>query len=337
MPATLTEIAKAAGVSISTVSRVLNNSEHPIAEKTRQRIFSLARDLNYQPNLVARSLRLDTSSTIGIIVESMSSPFVPPMLTGIQDTLKPAGYLSFIINTYENPDLEVDSIHALNNRQTDGIIFVATWDRSPNVLEDVTRKPHVFVHRHFDSYADNAVSVDERWGAHLAVSHLAELGHTKIAFIDGPEDWDASIYRLEGYKAELQARGLPYDPHLVYNGDWSAEAGQEAVAWFAQRGISYSALFAANDLIALGAIYALQDCGKRVPEDVAVVGYDDREFASLVRPSITTVSLPAYELGQASANLLLKKIKGEMNTSKTVEVRGKLLVRESCGAALSAL
>jgi len=335
MPATLTEIAKVAGVSIATVSRVLNHVDHPISEKTRQRILKLAAELNYQPNLVARSLRIDSTSTVGIIVESMTSPFIPPIISGIQNVLKPAGYLSFILNTNDDPDIEIESIHMLNNRQIDGILFVAIWDRSPKMVEQMTTKPHVFIHRHFDSYADNCVAVDERWGARLAVSHLANLGHQRIAFINGAPDWDASIFRLKGYQEELKSRGIPYDPDLVTHQGWEPEHGQSGIDLLFSKGVSFSALFAGNDLIAMGAIHALQDRGLRVPQDIAVIGYDDRAFTSFVRPAISTVTLPAYEMGEASARLLLSMMKGELKSSKAVEVRGRLLVRESCGAGLT--
>lgn len=333
MPATLNEVAKIAGVSIATVSRVLTNSDHPISHKTRQRILEIAKELDYQPNLVARSLRTDSTHTVGIIVESILSPFIPPIISGIQDVLKPAGYLSFILNTYEDPNIEIESINALNNRQIDGILFVATWDLSSNLVEEMTSKPHVFVHRHFASYSTNSVAVDERWGARLAVAHLANLGHKRIAMITGPADWDASIYRLKGYQEELQSRGMPYDPDLVIEGSWEFEEGVLAVETLLRKGNLPSAIFAANDLLALGVIYGLQDRGISVPQDVAVVGYDNRDFSSCVRPAITTVSLPTHEMGEAAANLLLSMMKGETKSSATVEVRGKLIIRESCGAS----
>lgn len=335
MPATLTEIAKVAGVSVATVSRVLNNVDHPINEKTRQRILKLAEELNYQPNLVARSLRIDSTNTVGIIIESMMSPFIPPIVSGIQDTLKPAGYLSFILNTNDDPNIEIESLNMLNNRQIDGILFVATWDRSPKMVEQMTTKPHIFIHRHFDSYADNCVAVDERWGARLAVSHLANLGHQRIAFINGDADWDASIYRLKGYQEELKSRGIPYDPELVTNQGWESEHGRSGIETLFNRGVSFSAVFASNDLLAMGAIHALQDRCLLVPQDIAVIGYDDRAFSSFVRPAISTVTLPAYEMGEEAASLLLRMMKGEITSSKAVEVRGRLLVRESCGAGLS--
>jgi LacI family transcriptional regulator len=335
MPVTITEIAKAAGISIATVSRVLNNSSHPVSEATRLRILRLASELDYQPNLVARSLRTDTTTTVGIIVESMLSPFIPLIITGIQETLKPAGYMSFILNTNENPEIEMESIQALHHRQIDGIIFVATWDRAPKMVEGVTGKPYVFVHRHFETYTENSILVDERYGAEQAIRHLAELGHRRIAFIAGPQDWDAAIFRLQGYRETMLSLGFSYDPDLVVESSWEVEGGMKAVEELLRRGPLPTAIFASNDPLALGVIYGLQDHGFRVPEDIAVVGYDDREFASLVRPSITTVTLPSREMGVSAANLILRMIKGEIKISKPVEVRGRLIVRQSCGASLN--
>jgi len=331
MAATITEIAKKAGVSIATVSRVLNKTNHPINEKTRQRILDVAREMNYQPNLVARSLRTESTYTVGIIIDNMQSPFIPLIINGIQDALKPAGYLSFILNTYEDQEIETQSINALNKRQIDGIIFVAPWDRSPKMVEEMTEKPYVFVHRHFESYCENSVVVDERYGARLAVSHLADLGHRRIALVNGTADWDASIYRQEGYRQELEARGIAFDPDLVIESGWEYEDGIAAAHKLPQFGDVPTAIFAANDCLALGLIYTLQENGIRVPEDVAVVGYDDREFSSFVRPQITTVTLPCYELGKTAAEQLLQMMKDEFVNFSPVQVRGRLVVRESCG------
>jgi LacI family transcriptional regulator len=329
MRATLSEIAKAAGVSVATVSRVLNNSDHPINEKTRQRIVEIAEELNYQPNLIARSLRMDSSKTVGIVVENLTSPFIPPIVSAIQDTLKPANYMSFILNTNQDPDVEIESIHALNNRQIDGLLFVATWDRSPRMIEEMTAKPFVFVHRHFQTYIDNSVLVDERWGACLAVTHLADLGHQKIAMITGTGDWDATIYRKQGYLETMQALGLPIAADWIIEANWDVDGGFQAATALLHLGERPTAIFAQNDLLALGAIQAIQQAGLRVPEDLSVVGYDDREFSSMVRPSITTVTLPAAELGRQAAALLLRRMRGETENAPPLEVRGILIARES--------
>ena len=335
MSVTLAQVAQAAGVSVSTASRALSNSDHPISQVTRERIIRLAADMDYQPNLVARSLRTDNTHTIGIIVENILSPFIPPIVRGIQDFLTPAGYFSIIINADQSPALEVDSIRALNNRQIDGIIFVAPWHRSPEEVGGMTRKPHVFVHRHFGSYCPNSVLADDRRGAHLAVSHLARLGHRRIAFISGPFDWDASHFRRLGYQEELACLGIEYDANLVIEGDWEVDSGYAAVGRLLALASPPTAIFAGNDLMALGVIRALVRAGRRVPGDVAVVGYDDRELAAYVEPAITTIRLPCYQMGQASAQVLLQMVKGEVTAKEPIEVMGELVVRDSCGARVA--
>jgi LacI family transcriptional regulator len=171
MPITLHELAKAAGVSISTVSRALNNSGHPVNQETKQRIVTLAKELGYRPNVLARSLRTNHSFTIGIIVDNIVSPFSPIIIRGIQDHLKVHNYFSVIINADWDPDVETEAVHQLISRSIDGIIFVESWLRGANPTLDLANKPYVFVHRLFSTPVGNSVVVDERYGARLAVEH----------------------------------------------------------------------------------------------------------------------------------------------------------------------
>lgn len=332
MPITLSELAKAAGVSVSTVSRALNDSAHPVNEETRQHIQNLAKQLGYRPNMVARSLKTDRTFTIGIIVDNIVSPFSPTIIRGIQDHLKIHNYFSVIINADWDPEAETEAIHQLISRSIDGIVFVESWLRGANPTLDLANKPYVFVHRLFSGVFGNSVLVDERYGARLAVEHLARLGHRRIAFINGPQGWDASADRLVGYQDALARLGVPFDPALVAEGTWEVQSGYPAAKKFLALPERPTAIFAANDLMALGAIYAIQESGLRVPEDIALVGYDDREIASISRPTITTVSLPCYEMGQTSAQLLLKRLDNPTETEEPIRVRGKLIIRESCGA-----
>jgi DNA-binding LacI/PurR family transcriptional regulator len=332
MPVTITEIAEAAGVSLTTVSRALNNIDHPMSKETRERILRIASELGYQPNLVARSLRTDRTFNIGIIVENIQSPFTPPIIRGIQDCLKPEGYSSMIINSDWDPKIESDAIQSLNNRQIDGIVFVETWHRSSDAVQMMTTKPFVFVHRLFNGHCPNSVIPDDYGGARLMIHHLLELGHRRIAFINGPKDWDASQRRLRGYEDELAASNLRYDRRLVRRGDWEVKGGYLATQALISMADPPTAIFAANDLMALGATYALQEAGLRVPQDIAVAGYDNRDFTGFVRPSITTVSLPCYEMGKTAAKLLLGFINGKVREAEPIEVLGSLIVRESCGA-----
>lgn len=332
MAAKLKEIAEAAGVSVPTASRALTNSTHPMNAETRERIIAVARKMGYQPNLVARSLRTERTNTVGLIVENILSPFIPPIIRGIEDILKTQGFFSTIINSDWDEEIEAEAINSLNNRKIDGIIFIETWHRSAKAIQEKTDKPFVFVHRLFHSQKENTIRVDEIYGARLATGHLAKLGHKKIAFINGPKDWDASVKRLKGYHQELDAWKIPCRDEYIRYGDWEVGGGYQATQSIIALPDRPTAIFAANDLMALGAIYAIQEAGLRVPEDIAVVGYDDRNFAGIVRPALTTVTLPAEEMGEEAAKLLLNLIKHRQKKETGLEVRGKLIVRQSCGA-----
>jgi LacI family transcriptional regulator len=332
MSVTLHELAKAAGVSVSTVSRVLSPGNHPVNEETRRRILALAEELDYRPNLVARSLRIERTLTVGIIVDNIISPFTPTIIRGIQDYLQEYRYFSVIINTDWNPDSENKAIDELISRSMDGIILVESFRRGSQSGLDLAGKPYVLVHRLFSRGDRNSVVVDDRHGAHLAVDHLAQLGRRTIAYITGPKGWDASANRHTGYREALDKWGLSYDPRLVEEGDWELQSGFAAARKFLSLEAKPDAIFAGNDLMALGAIYAIQDAGLRVPDDIAVVGYDDREIASLSRPTITTVTLPCYEMGKASARLLMDLLAKRPAPEEPIMIRGELIVRESSGA-----
>ena len=332
MPVTLEKIAKASGFSIPTVSRALTNSKYPINPATRQRIVEVAQALGYKPNLAARSLRTEQTSTLGIIVDDISSPFVPPIVRGIQDYLKEFDYLSLIINSDWDPEVEQDAINTLLSRPVDGIIFVEYSHLALSEALLRSNKPYVFVHRLFGSAIKNSVVPDDYYGATVAVEHLIGLGHRRIAYINGPESWHTAQRRLAGYNDTMAAHQLDRDPTYIQPGDWEYESGYQAALNLLKLRSSPTAIFAANDLMALGAINALQDNDWHVPQQVAVVGYDNRDFAKIVRPRITTVSLPVYEMGRTAAELLVKHVAEGRQEADELRVKGRLYIRETCGA-----
>lgn len=330
MPVTLEEIAQAAGFSVPTVSRALTNSKYPVSAATRKRILEVAQALGYKPNIAARSLRTEQTNTIGIIVDDILSPFVPPIVRGIQDYLKQFDYLNLIVNSDWDPEIEQDAINTLVSRPVDGIIFVEYSHRAVHKALEQSKKPCVFVHRLFGSAVKNSVIPDDYYGAALAVRHLASLGRRRIAYINGPAGWYVAQQRLAGYKDELAVQNLPFDPMLVQPGDWEHETGYTAAKNLLTA--LPTAIFAANDLMALGAIYAIQDAGLNVPRDIAVVGYDNRDFTRVFRPQITTVSMPVYEMGRTAAELLLKQLDEGHQEMAEIKVKGQLYIRETCGA-----
>jgi LacI family transcriptional regulator len=329
---TLVEIAEVAGVSVSTVSRALSNGKYPLKQETRQNILKLAEEMGYKPNLVARSLQSNRSHLVGVVVDRMQSPFAAATVEGIQDGLRNAGYSISIAYSNRDQAIATQAIHTFYSHQVDGIIILNSWLHTFNdPILSLQDRPFVFINRLFGSSRQNCVGPGDRQGARLATQHLVDLGHRRIGYINGMEDWIEAQNRLAGYCDVLTERGLPVDEALIRHGNWSIESGYEAAQELLALADRPTAIFTANDIMALGAMYAIQKAGLDVPGDVAIVGYDDRDFAAWIRPALTTVRMPSYEMGQAAARLLLEQInKAELEDA--TQVTGKLIVRESCGA-----
>ena len=331
MSVKLEDIAKETGFSISTVSRVLSNSTYPVSEQIREQVMRVAETMGYKPNIAARSLRTDRTDTIGIIVDDLLSPFTPPIVRGIQDYLREHDFLSLIVNSDWDPDQEQAAIKTLLSRPVDGIIFVEYSHQTTSDALQRSNKPRVFVHRLFGSPIKNSVVPDDYYGASLATEHLIKLEHRRIGYINGPENWHTCRARLDGYRETLAAHQLLFDSGLVQPGDWEIESGYAAAKNLLKLDKRPTAIFAANDLMALGAIYAIQDSGLNVPDDLAVIGYDNRNFTKTFRPRITTVSMPVIEMGGVAAELLLRQIAAGRKEEEEIKVKGQLIIRETCG------
>ena len=332
MTVTLVEIARVAEVSVSTVSRALSNGNYPLKQKTRQRILKLAEEMGYKPNLVARSLQSNHSHLVGVIVDRMQSPFAAATVQGIQDGLHNAGYSISIVYSNRDQDLAIAAINSFYSRQVDGIVILNSWLHTFNdPILSLQDRPFVFVNRVFSNCLQNCVGPGDRFGAQLATQHLVDLGHRRIGYINGMEDWIEAQNRLSGYRDVLVKDSLPVDEALIRQGDWGVDSGYKATQELLSLEERPTAIFAANDIMALGAIYAIQEAGLKIPAEVAIVGYDDRDFASWIRPALTTIRMPSYEMGQAAARLLLKQFAGE-ELEDVTQIPGKLIIRESCGA-----
>jgi len=329
---TIAEIAQLAGVSVSTVSRALSNNSYPLKAETRTRILKLAEDMGYKPNLIARSLQNSRTHLVGVIVDRMQSPFSATTVQGIQDGLRQAGYSISIAYSNRDNDLLIEAINSFYSRQVDGIIIINSWLHSYNdpVLSMQVR-PFVFVNRRFENCIENCVGPGDCYGAELATQHLVDLGHKRIGYINGIEGWIEAQNRLAGYQNVLLRNGLSVDERLIRHGDWGVDSGYQAAQALLALKDRPTAIFSANDIMALGAMYAIQEAGLSIPADIAIVGYDDRDFAAWVRPALTTVRMPSLEMGQAAARLLLEQISGEKLEDAT-QVPGTLVIRESCGA-----
>ncbi|MEZ4664647.1 MAG: LacI family DNA-binding transcriptional regulator [Caldilineaceae bacterium] len=332
MSSTLEEVAKAAGVSITTASRVLTQNTHPVRAATRQRVLRAAAQLQYKPNLLARSMRTDRTHTIGIIADDLLSPFTPPIIRGIQDYLKEIDYLGLIVNADWDPEIEREAIDTLLSRAVEGIIFVESGRLAPTQELVRSQKPYMFVHRLFGAPVQNSVVPDDYGGARLVLEHLLALGHRRIGHIAGPLGWHSAQRRTDSYLDTLSQHGLAIDPALIVESDWEFEGGAAAMQQLLKVSPLPTALFAANDMMALGAIETLRHAGLRVPEDMALAGYDNRDFSRFLAPQLTTVSLPTYQMGAKAAELLWQKIQGAIDNLEEVQICGQLHIRASCGA-----
>lgn len=335
MAVTLHDIAKAAGVSVSTVSRVMNNSSHPISQETRKRIFKIAEEMGYTPNILARGLRSEQSYMIGVVVDNISSPFSPQIIRGIQHQLQNYNYSILIApDTERSLEKEEKAARDLNARQVDGIIYVDASLHVDNAQLEWFEKPIVYVNRFQDAFCENCIGPDDYQNARLAVRHLAEIGHRRIAYINGPQGWIASENRLKGYIDELKAWGISLDEEImaIKDNKWSVETGYQSAISLFQKASHPTAIFAANDLIALGAIYAAQENGLRLSNEFSIIGYDDRYFARFVRPSLSTVTMPNYEMGQAAADTIMRLVVDKTTPGSEPQlVSGKLIRRETTG------
>lgn len=332
MTVTLADIARVAQVSVSTVSRVLSNQNYPIKAENRQRILKLAEEMGYKPNLVARSLQSNRSHLVGVIVDRMQSPFAAATVQGIQDGLRNAGYSISIAYSNRDQALATEAINSFYSRQVDGIVILNSWLHTYNdAILSLQDRPFVFVNRVFGNCLSNCVGPGDHYGAQLATQHLINLGHRRIGFIGGMKDWIEAQNRLSGYWDALLKHSLPVDEALIKYGDWGVDSGHQAAQALLALEDKPTAIFAANDIMALGAMYAIQGAALKIPADVAIVGYDDRDFAAWIRPALTTVRMPSYEMGQAAARLLLEQIGGEELEDAT-QIPGELIIRESCGA-----
>ncbi len=335
MTVTIREVASRAGVSVATVSRVVNGSPHRVNPATRRRVLSAVRALGYHANIIAQGLKKRSSRTVALIVPDISNPFFPAIARGIEDTARPHGYAVLLCNTYEDLTRENAYLALLRNRWVDGVIF-ATVGSNTRHLRALRRErlPVVLVARDVEGLSIDTVRVDNFRGEYEAAVHLLRLGHRRIAHIAGPPSLHVAAERRRGYLEALRTAGLAGEAVIV-EGDFTADGGGRAMEALLQARPPVTAVAVANDLMAIGALETLRHHGLRVPDDMAVVGFDDITFASLVSPALTTVAQPKYRMGQMAMERLLQLLDGGDARSRQTVLVPELVIRESCGARRS--
>lgn len=327
--ATIREVAESAGVSYATVSHVINNTRL-VSQETRERVLAAMDALNYRPNALARSLRQGKTNTIGLVLPDSANPFFAEISRSIEDEAFKKGYSVFLCNTELDTERELFYVDVLSKKQVDGIIFVAAGDQADS-LDFLLRRnmPVVMIDRNLPNVEVDAVLTDNQLGGLLATRHLIELGHTRIACIAGPSSITPSAERIIGYRKALEEAGLPYEEELVIRGDYHAQSGMEITHTLLKMNPRPTAIFALNDLMALGALRAAAEASCSVPADLAVVGYDDLDIAQFTNPPLTTIAQPKKEVGVQAVSMLVERISHKSRPPSRLVLPPELIVRRS--------
>lgn len=329
---TLRDVAHAAGVHPATASRALNPQTRSLVNAdTAKRVMRAAERLGYVPNPIARSLKTARSSTIGLVLPDLTNPLFPPIARGVDDELGAAGYSALIVNTDNDPERERKLVSSLRARNVEGLV-VATARLDHPLLEQLRGEgvPMVLVNRRTEDLDIPCVIADDTTGVTMAVKHLADLGHQRIAHIAGPLDTSTGVVRANAFHAAVRDLRLDDDPSLVVEAAyWVEENGAIAMRRLLDAGTEFTAVVAGNDLIALGCYDVFAERGISCPEDVSVVGFNDMPFLDKLRPPLTSVAVPHHQIGVEAARMLLEIINEPDRPPRSVLLPVTLVVRGS--------
>lgn len=331
MNITIKDIAKAAGVSPSTVSRVLTGNVH-VSEETLKKVKLAIEKLGYRPNALARSLINKKSKTIGLIIPEIENPFYAEIISGVEKAATRQDY-GLLLVSYSTDNIKKDNYKTLLERRVDGIIHAGPFQNDkliPRLKEEGF--PFVLVGRKISNLETNCVIVNDRKAAYKATMHLLNLNHTIIGFIFGNVDSYSSIEKLEGYKMALAEKHIPFKEELVEPGYLEFNGGYEAALSLLKKNPRPTAILAGNDVMALGAREAILEMGMNIPQDMALVGFDDIPWVSLKGLELTTISVPRYKMGYLACDLLIKKInQPDDHEIEQIILEPEIKIRKSCG------
>ncbi|WEG11844.1 LacI family DNA-binding transcriptional regulator [Pullulanibacillus sp. KACC 23026] len=327
----MSDVARKANVSTATVSRVLRNP-HSVKEETRKKVLRVIEELNYQPNALARQLRTSRAHTILVVVPTITNTVFAQVLGGIDQLAGEYGYRVLLANSNGHKEKSMSYLDHLKQKQVDGVILL-TSELGEALLADIAKEyPIVLTSEFIPGSIIPTVSIDNVRSGQQATEHLIQLGHQRIAHLTGPLEGLLSQGRLAGYKEALERHGIPYDQGLVQEGDFSFESGSELMKGWLESPDPPTALFAANDEMAIGAMKAAIEKGIDIPNNLAVVGFDNIQFSSIFEPMLTTVAQPFHDMGVQSMKLLLKQINQEEIEHPQIVLDSELIIRQSCGA-----
>lgn len=330
---TIKEVALRAGVSPATASRVAGNYGY-VSKNSRKRVQAAIQELGYQPNSVARSMVTKSTHTLGLVVTDITNPFFAHLMRSVEDVAWEAGYTLFLANTDENPQREEAVIRTALERQVDGLILVPSSSRSTPYLENIIQRgtPLVLLDRSVEGLAADAVMVDNAFGAYQAVMHLIQLGHRRIGMIIDNLDISTNAERLAGYRRALQEANIPIDEQLIQSCQFTEQSAFNLTLDMFNRSQRPTALFAANNFMTLGVLHAAQQAQLSIPEDIALVGFDDIEWTAYSPLQITAVAQPVHEMGSVAAKRLILHLQGDETPPMEIRLKTRFIIRKSCGS-----
>jgi LacI family transcriptional regulator len=325
---TLTDIAREVGVSVSTVSRVINNDQ-TISPEIRAKIFATAKRLKYYKKPKGYRSKCNALNIIGVVTPNILNPFFPMILKGIESVSRPHGLDFILADSEDSIELEQANIDRLVDLGIPGMIIVPSGSSSERIVKLVEEGyPVVLLDRTIKNFDGCSVAVDNFDGAYQAVKYLLNLGHRRIMYLAGPENLSTEIERFTGYRKAISEESIAFDGDLVVSGNYQIAGGYKATKSMVENKLPFTAIFASNDVMAFGAIRALRDHRLSVPEDVSVIGYDDIVFCPL--RTLTTVAQPAYQLGKNASVMLLDLMQGRIEPPQNVVLRPSIVIRETC-------
>lgn len=335
MSVTIRDVAREAGVSVATVSRAFNNSG-PVKDATRQRIRTVAQRINFLPNSTARSLSTRRTHTIGVLLPDVYGEFFSEVIRGIDQTVQRHGFHVLISSSHNEPDEVEAAVRAMRGR-VDGLILMASGLDATTLSQNLPDRAHVvLINANHDASQYDTLTIDNFGGAHAMTRHLLRLGHREIRMIRGGERNRDASERAKGFRAALEQAGTKCRDEWVVPGDFTEASGYRAAQMLLAGTVRPTAIFAANDSMAVGALRAVREAGLRIPEDVAVVGFDDIPIAEYMSPALTTVRVSIALLGAKAAERLFTSMAAQGRSDRKHEVLPtELVIRSSCGAGVA--
>lgn len=334
MPVTIKDVAARAGVSKTTVSHYLNGRYDSMSKETKENIAQVVEELGYRPNALARSLKQKKTHTVGAIVANILNPFSTSMIRGVEDYCNQHGFSLILCNADEDPIKEREYLEVLADKQVDGLIINTTGHNNELVKSLNLHLPVVLIDRKVPEINTDTVTSDSRKGVQLMIDHLIRQGRREIAFFTMPcQEVSPRLERVFGYKQALATHGIACKPHLLVETALDEASIISAIKTVLAAPVPPAVIFGANNLMTMAVVKALKNLAVAIPQDIAVVGFDDWEWAELIDPPVTVVSQPTYAMGQEAAALLIKRLKSKKNRRKPAVILfdPELVVRKSCG------